>query len=351
MQAKEYFKQNWPLFKTFRDGYETFLETGKTPVAAYHAMRQLYCKTNGRLNDIFQFFYALKHPYRPIANKSSKVLPGFGAADCSKAVQALNRDGYYIFPTKVPEAYLDELMRYSFEAPAILQTDAGGRTDSQERFDPHNLIASNYRFAESGVINVPAVQKIMADPALLSIAQQYIASEILFVNIQMWWTTPFGCTQPSSRLAQMFHFDMDRIKFMKYFLYLTDVGPNDGPHCYIRGSCKRKPEGTLEDRRFSDEELAQRFPAQEFKEICGPRGTLLAVDTRGFHKAKVPTSGNRLILQLEIANSLFGCDYVHPELELKTTELQAAYNRDPSIYRNYKLKEKTAAPDRQPALV
>jgi hypothetical protein len=33
-------------------------------------------------------------------------------------------------------------------------------------------------------------------------------------------------------------------------------------------------------------------------ELCGPRGTILAVDTRGYHKGKTPTSGHRLIAQL-----------------------------------------------------
>jgi hypothetical protein len=40
-------------------------------------------------------------------------------------------------------------------------------------------------------------------------------------------------------------------------------------------------------------------------ELAGPKGTVLAVDTMGFHKGKPPISGYRLLAQLEYASPLF----------------------------------------------
>ena len=41
-----------------------------------------------------------------------------------------------------------------------------------------------------------------------------------------------------SEAAQMFHFDLDRIKWLKFFIYLTDVKINSGPHVYVSGTHK-----------------------------------------------------------------------------------------------------------------
>ena len=33
--------------------------------------------------------------------------------------------------------------------------------------------------------------------------------------------------------AQMFHFDMDRPKWLKFFIYINDVNEKNGPHFFI----------------------------------------------------------------------------------------------------------------------
>jgi hypothetical protein len=102
---------------------------------------------------------------------------------------------------------------------------------------------------------------------------------------------------------------MDRIKFLKVFFYLTDVTPESGPHCYVRGSSKRKPAAILRDGRIPDEEIRSHYPEETFVEICGGTGSIIAVDTRGWHKGKPLTEGERLILQFEYTNSMFGQNY------------------------------------------
>jgi hypothetical protein len=102
---------------------------------------------------------------------------------------------------------------------------------------------------------------------------------------------------------------MDRLKFLKFFIYLSDVTSKNSPHCYVRGSCFRKPAALLRDGRIADEEIARHFPAQDLIEVTAPRGSIFAVDTRGFHKGKAVEEGERLLLQLEFTNSLFGQNY------------------------------------------
>ena len=102
---------------------------------------------------------------------------------------------------------------------------------------------------------------------------------------------------------------MDRFRFVKFFVYLTDVDTNNGPHCYVRGSHLRKPRVLLRDERILDDEIASHYKPENMVELTGPTGTILAVDTRGFHKGKPLVERDRLILQIQFADSLFGQNY------------------------------------------
>lgn len=369
-------KEKLTLLKTFWSGYQTFQRTGKTPHESWLAMRRLFVETNGWFNDIFQFLYGFNKPYKPVQALEGSVLKGFTNRDVHEAVHRLKQDGYYVFPQRIKDKYLDSLVQFALETPAVLQYDDANakpqRQDAQDsltgiaaeesagqnasayfklghavkttdvRFDPKHLIATNYRFPEPAVLNNPTVQQLMADPVVISVAQQYIKSLVIFTTVGMWWTTPYGCNKPSSALAQQYHFDMDRIKFIKFFLYLTDVGSADGPHCYVRGSCQRKPQALRRDGRFQDEEIQANYDASDLVEFIAPKGTLIADDTRGFHKAKMPTGGNRLILEFELASCLFGQTYPKSTLEVKSSELQKAIKQDPVIWSNFGITDQHA---------
>ena len=86
---------------------------------------------------------------------------------------------------------------------------------------------------------------------------------------------------------------MDRIKFLKFFFYLTDVGPEKRARTHTcRDSHNRKPAGLTQGRtNLSDEEMFKYYAKDQIVEITGSRGTIFAVDTRGFHKGKPPFSG------------------------------------------------------------
>ena len=103
---------------------------------------------------------------------------------------------------------------------------------------------------------------------------------------------------------------MDRIKFLKFFFYLTDVGPDNGPHCYLRASHDRKPSALRRLDRITDEEILRHYGPERVVEVMGVRGTAAAVDTRGFHKGKPLTAGHRLIFQHTCVNGGNSAGYI-----------------------------------------
>jgi hypothetical protein len=153
------------------------------------------------------------------------------------------------------------------------------------------------------------------------VADAYLNCEASFAGVAMWRSLAFG-SEPSSEAAQQFHSDRDHLQFLKFFIYLTDVTEDTGPHVYVRGSHRVRPQELRRDVRFTDDEVLACYDRNAIIEQCGPRGTVLAVDTSGLHKGKLPERNERLMLQFEFASSLFGTNA--PRLVLRSPEPRVA---------------------------
>lgn len=193
-----------------------------------------------------------------------------------------------------------------------------------------------------GVTNV--MQRLAFDPTLLAIAQAALGTMPIHVQTNAWWTFPTASDDPNSeaaqkRNAQWFHQDMEFIKFVKVFVYLSDVNTENGPHVYVRGSANDYEErlpGVAVSSRVSDDAIEAAFGADRVQAITGPAGTVAIVNTRGYHKGAPVVAGCRLLLQLEYASSL----YFNPvpafplaSLEPRSESLRQAY---PRLFLNYR---------------
>ena len=200
-------------------------------------------------------------------------------------------------------------------------------------FDASNPISLRFQFRNEQLINDPLIQEIAFDPSLVRIATKFLGTKPILDIISMWWSLPFS-SDAADKAAQKYHFDMDRFKFMKFFFYLNDVGPDNGPHCYVKGSTSHIPKPILADRRIEDEEIAENYKAIDIKELMGSAGTIMAVDTRGFHKGKTLSTGKRLLLQLQFSNSVFGAPrspITNTKLSPKSAQLKVEKPRTYSL--------------------
>ena len=107
----------------------------------------------------------------------------------------------------------------------------------------------------------------------------------------------------------LFHFDYDSFNFLKVMVYVSDVCRECGPHCYIKHSHKEFP-GSLRDvginpyGRFTDAHMYGAYGPDSGIEVLGEAGTVILVDTSGFHKGKI-LSGNarRIMVQTEFIDT------------------------------------------------
>ena len=108
----------------------------------------------------------------------------------------------------------------------------------------------------------------------------------------------------------MFHFDLDRVRWLKVFYYLNDVHSANGAHMFVPGTHRDGaiPRELLSQgyTRLSDGEVSKYFPPDTWKSIEGPMGTILFEDTRGLHKGIPVVEGHRLVLQFQYSIDLFG---------------------------------------------
>jgi len=312
------------LFGTFGRGYWTFLRTGTTPVEAYLSMRELFWRTDGRFNDVLTRLSAIMHPPYAIPLHQS-VFGDYNALEIVHIVNELKNRGYCVFRKRLSEPLCEELLQLAAAIQyRILLPPSGDEfriqySEDTVPYESDNVISPQYNAPAQTLMENPVVQDMVSDPLLLDISQRYFGASPVFDFVALWWSPPY-LKHASSEAAQLFHFDMDRLKFLKFFVYLTDVGPDNGPHTYIAGSHKRKPRELHRDGRILDEEIAQYYSDSDIVEITGPRGTVFVADTRGFHKGKAPMYGDRLILQSVFATNLFGENYSPIYVNGKFTE-------------------------------
>ncbi|HET6325080.1 MAG TPA: hypothetical protein VFG04_10295 [Planctomycetaceae bacterium] len=320
-------------------GMFRYSRTGTTPSDAYHSLIHLYCRTNGRSND---FLHALARRRFPQADLPAArgVLGDLSSADVKRIVADIRENGFIRPAERLPAEVCQRLSAFSLRTEATL-TPARKEGPSRAVYDPARPIAEGYRFDEATVVEQPDIQALMADPSLLAVAQAYLGCLPVLSSVVMLWSTPARLAENArEELAQMYHFDMDRLKWLKFFFYLTEVTSERGPHCFIAKSHRtgRQLPALLARGyvRYPDQELEPYFPAADRIELTGPAGTLFAVDTRGYHKGITPRTGDRLMLQLEFCDMLFGAPYSRPPFPTtRIPELESRRRDFPRVYSRY----------------
>ncbi len=298
-------------------GYQMYKLSGKTPWAGYIAFRKLFALTHGKVSENYSRKIAKKAGQYSLGNVEG-VLGRLSPERVRQITDQIRADGFVDFGATFSAELCDDVEQFARETPARTVPEAPGH--ELEVFDPANSKAPVYRFSEEDLLANATIRDLVFDPTLLAVAQDFLGCKPISTQVNMWWSAPFG--EASSKAAQLYHYDSDWIKFIKFFIYLTDVGPDNGPHCFVKSSNSVKRRYFTEDRRFTDEEVAASYEPQDIVEIKGARGTLLAVDTSGVHKGKPLTEGKRLLFQLEYANSLFGATYEKPEIDDRFTDLE-----------------------------
>jgi hypothetical protein len=321
-------------------GVVDYYRRGDVALDARNALLKLHCSTNGRLTDrLATILRALRPPRQPAP--VSGFLGDLSVERQDAIVNQIARDGYYVFEQRLPESLCDEIQQFAERTPCTVE---GRSREPKDRmvFDLATPISKTYRVTEEDIIRDHAMERLMADPSIVSLAERYLRTHPVLSMVNLWWSATFG-DEPGADAAQEFHFDFDPPpRWLLFFVYLTDVGPDNGPHVYAKGThlADIPAAAPLLARgyvRIPDKDIEAAFGKESVVELHGKRGTVLAVDTRGFHKGKMLTAGHRLMGQLTFSSPAYSGAHTRklklpPDMD---PALAQAVKAAPRVYEKY----------------
>lgn len=331
-----YSKEDRAEILTILKGIFANRRTGQTPHASHVALISQFTKHGGRTNDLLARMISLySRPYR-IA-ETEGVLRSLSRQELGEAAAHLRENGYYIFPERLPAAFCDKIAERIANKDFLIRDDSIPYDGRTYKYDPAAPIAHNYMLSNDDITDVPEVQELLSDPVLIRVAQSYLNAKAIFSGMSLYWSAAVK-DRPDDQSAQTFHWDMERIKWLRFFINLTDVGPDQGPHCFIAGSHRT---GSLPPEihrqgyvRHQDEDILRIFGKDAYREFTAPKGTIVAEDSRGLHKGKVLKSGARLMLAFELSSSLFGANKRHRIRTFHSDRFKKFSQKYPALYAN-----------------
>lgn len=236
----------------------------------------------------------------------------FKNIDVDLIVSSLKTDSYYP-GLNLPQDVLQNLLEFANSTTCYGSRDIGICFFHREKEYVEALREEQFTIASylNSTEACPALQKLETDSGLLAIAAQFLEADPIHVASELLWSFPVSATLLQQlEAAQVFHYDMDDYRFIKFFFYLTDVDPSSGPHVCIRGSHKNKKfsHQLLGVRCASkdDREIVEYYGPENVVMICGQAGFGFVEDSFCFHKGTPPREKARLLLQIEFATNDYG---------------------------------------------
>ena len=149
-----------------------------------------------------------------------------------------------------------------------------------EKFNPSSLKIS--------VTDNTSLMKAILDEKLLAIIENYFGFTPILKEAYL--RRNFGAD--FKIMNHFWHRDKNSPFLLKAFLFTTDCNEFNGPHHYVSGSHNEKI--FTKEKYYSDTEIEHNsiFKNRIHKSIV-KAGTLILEDTRGLHKAGVPSDGFR----------------------------------------------------------
>ena len=312
MVKKNFFSIYTNVLLTFV-GYFIFKFTNKTPNFFYQAYVKSYCLTNAKIKDRLAKLCSKK--IKILNFRESKLLNK--NLNYDKVINNLKNDGYHIFEDKISENITNKLIDFSKNVKCDVFNDEGEYLSTY--YDSKkDIVSSKYEIPTIDLLKNNIIRDIALDDGFKKIATSYFKTNPIISDISLWWSPVRNIKknfnlETKNQSAQMFHFDLDRISWLKLFIYLSDTDENSGPHEFVKGSHNSgaKPPELLKMgyNRLSDEQINDYYSKNNIKKILGKKGTMFIGDTSCYHRGHPPIIKDRLLLVIEFSNSMFGASH------------------------------------------
>lgn len=299
---------------------------------SYQLMRSLYRVSNGLITNLIGYFISgLKY------KNSNKF-----------------RNGYL----KLEEINQEEILDLKEEISKMRVFDQRKINNYNYQDSEKNL--ENYAFtfsdlAKKNIIRIDVLKrdlfsnKVVANFATnqkwIDVVKKILNVEPKLVDITSWYTLPHKNEVDLNQYsAQIWHRDVDKIRDLKIFIYLSDVETlENGPfeilldsHMFTFDKINYENKNNF---RISDDKLKEKkiYTKHSF---LGNKGTNFIVDTRCLHRGKIVKKDFRQIIELYFSNSSFGKheyfnEFSRPELNSNWDSYEIWKNKLKDKPKNY----------------
>jgi hypothetical protein len=206
----------------------------------------------------------------------------------ASVVSTLHQQGISRLDNFVNEDKIESILKYLLSQDVLL---------ADKRLVPMDQLPPDTRIAvyplQTLIRNTEVLSLINAAP-VLRIAADYLGCKPTLSGLGAYWSFPGN--EPAV-YTQHFHRDLDDWRFVKLFVYLTDVDHGSGPHAYVMQS--HRTAAHFRARQYSRRAIDSRYGRDKVHTVLGPRGTAFMADTYGIHAGTVPTHAPRLVLQAQ----------------------------------------------------
>jgi hypothetical protein len=275
----------------------------------------LFCKTQGYSSRaLHNLITQYNKPYQ-LPDNVYGVLGNIDNNNLDDIMIQMNSNGYYIFQQKLSDEICDRLLEFALTTKAYLrpltqEESATSKKDYNKRkkdiINRMNPEAVRYDYLADQLIQDEVVQKLLADISLIKVAQSYLECVPKSDVLGMWWHTAYEKTE-NAEAATMYHFDMDTIKWVKFFFYLTDVKKENGAHQFIKGTHNGNIPDSLMQRKYeriAEDELEKFNLIKDEVTYEARRGTIIMEDTSGLHRGYPVQNKDRLLFQIQFSDIL-----------------------------------------------
>jgi Phytanoyl-CoA dioxygenase (PhyH) len=239
-------------------------------------------------------------------------VPTYHDSFVTENTRVLGTDGCVLLPRFVSAAQCDRIVKFLGRTDIVFREDPGGT--QHHGYTAENVEATRANVCrvvdQSTLLRCPDISSLVFNPNFIALAQDFLGAPPVHAQVNAWWSVAYSQDREHlSAAAQKFHQDRDFIKFLKIFIYLTDVDADSGPHEFIAGSNVdyAKFYGPYRaSKRRTDAELLACYGRERLRSFTAPRGSVLIEDTSGFHKGAPVRNGHRMLLQIEYVSSLYG---------------------------------------------
>jgi hypothetical protein len=294
----------------FFGDYIRSLQDDRITVSAqsYHLLRKLYSKTKGRSSSLLAFPFQVIHP-----------APNQGRYIDLHLLKELHSNGYFVLsPTESVKCLANELHNCLEGDPVIEVYSRSGELSKwrtpKEGISSPDRVAPRLNHDRKDVVKYETTWHLIQLLRLDEIANRYLGCSALLTSVDSWHVAPILANEHSNQLyssaAQTYHYDMDWIHFLKFFINLTDVDERSGPFEFIPTSHRSKHHSYFRDGRFE----TLRAEDSTAVKATGEAGTFFAADTSGLHRDGRATSASRHVLQVEFAVAAFGAKFQYDDI-------------------------------------